>query len=244
MTHWTGHMPSDRLEARRPTEDQTSRTARKLYFISGSPPCWTVMLALTVKGLAYEAKRLNNAKREQKAPGFLVINPRGQVPVLVEGDFVVCETHAILAYLDATHAAPPLFGQSALETARIWQAIGECEHALKGPVGDISRPLFRGKAEESAVQIAQAAEKVRAELALYEARLAFAPFLAGRTLSAADLVVYPVLMQLGRAAAREQAQGFDLAWPLSDNLPNVARWAARIEALPGYADAYPPHWKE
>lgn len=27
--------------------------ARELYFISGSPPCWSVMLALEVKGLAY-----------------------------------------------------------------------------------------------------------------------------------------------------------------------------------------------
>ena len=43
-------------------------TNRDLYFISGSPPCWTVMLALEVKSLPYTPQRLGNTKREQKSP--------------------------------------------------------------------------------------------------------------------------------------------------------------------------------
>jgi glutathione S-transferase len=53
-------------------------TSRKLYFISGSPPCWSMMLALEVKSLAYTPQRLDNAKREQKSPEYLAINPRGE----------------------------------------------------------------------------------------------------------------------------------------------------------------------
>jgi len=69
---------------------------RELYFISGSPPCWTVMLALEVKGWNYRPRRLDNSKREQNTSAFLTVNPRGQVPVLIDSDLTVCETTAIL----------------------------------------------------------------------------------------------------------------------------------------------------
>ena len=42
----------------------------ELYFISGSPPCWTAMLALEAKRLAWTPRRLDNAKREQNASEY------------------------------------------------------------------------------------------------------------------------------------------------------------------------------
>jgi glutathione S-transferase len=216
---------------------------RQLYFISGSPPCWSVMLALEIKGLPYEPKRLNNSKGEQKALEFLRINPRGHVPTLIEGDITVSETHAVLAYLDAAHPAPALFGKSPQETARIWQRISEIESHLRDQVGDISRPLFRGKSAEFSEQISSAAAKVRGELELLEAGLENTPFIATGTLSVADLITYPVIMQLGRAADRKAAKSFNLPHPLMAHYPKLAAWAQRIEALPGSENAYPPHWK-
>ncbi|MBG04062.1 MAG: glutathione S-transferase [Rhodospirillaceae bacterium] len=219
-------------------------TDRALYFISGSPPCWSVMLALEVKGLSYTPQRLDNQKREQKSPEYLAINARGQVPTLVEGDTVVCETLAVLAYLDAAYPAPALFGRNPDETARIWQAISVCDGNLRGPVGDISRPLFRGKSVEFAEQIKSASDKVRSELDLLEAQLSETQWLAGDAVSAADLMVFPVVMQLARAVAREAALPLDLAlYPYREHFPRIDAWCDRIEALPGFERAYPPHWK-
>jgi len=218
--------------------------SRELYFISGSPPCWSVMLALEVKGLAYTPRRLDNAKREQKSPEYLAINPRGQVPVLVEGDVTVCETLAILSYLEAAIPTPSLFGNSPIETAKIWQAICDCDGNLREPVGQISRPLFRGKAAEFVDKITEAAETVRDELALYETALNENEWIAGDILSAADLIAFPVIMQLMRAVSREDAEPLQLAmYPLADHFPNLANWISRVEMLPGYDNAYPPHWK-
>jgi maleylpyruvate isomerase len=31
--------------------------------------------------------------------------------------------------------------------------------------------------------------------------------------------------------------------PISDVFPAIARWIARIEALPGYEQTFPEHWK-
>jgi hypothetical protein len=57
-------------------------------------------------------------------------------------------------------------------------------------------------------------------------------------------MIYPVLMQLSRAAAREEAAPLGLAiHPLSEHFPNLDGWSRRVETLPGYSDAYPPHWK-
>jgi len=219
-------------------------TEREIYFISGSPPCWSVMLAMGVKGLDFQPRRLDNAKREQKSPTFLAINPRGNVPVLTEGDVVVCQTLAVLAYIDATVPAPPLFGIWPIETARIWQAIGECDGHLRDRVGNISRPLFRGKAAEVADEIADAMPAVREEVIRLDTVLSAQDYLAGDTLSAADLIVYPVVQQLLRAAAREDVRPLDLGvYPLAGHYTHLDAWAQRIEALPGYGEAYPPHWK-
>jgi glutathione S-transferase len=219
-------------------------TGRDLYFISGSPPCWSVMLALEVKRLDFHPHRLDNSKSEQKSPEYLKINPRGQVPVFVEDGTTVSETLAILAYLDAAYPEPQLFGTGPLETARVWQIVCECDGNLRKPVGEISRPLFRGKAQEFAGAIADAGSKVRAELSALDSGLSSTPWLAGAALSAADLVVYPVIMQLMRATGREEAKPLELGLhPLKEHFSNLAVWAERVEALRGYDNAYPPHWK-
>jgi len=127
----------------------------------------------------------------------------------------------------------------------VWQAICECDGSLRAPIGDISRPLFRGKETEFAEQIANAAVTVREELALLEARLSASPWLAGTTLSAADLVAFPVLMQLERAVARDEARPMNLnLYPFDIYFPNIATWRARIEALDSFQNAYPPHWAQ
>jgi glutathione S-transferase len=217
---------------------------RDLYFISGSPPCWTVMLALEVKGLAYNQKRLSNSGGEQKSAEFLAVNPRGHVPALIDGDVTVCQTLAILAYLDSLTPAPPLFGTEPWETARIWQSICDNDNHLRKPVNDLARPLFRGKAQEAAPQITATAAIVRDELVPLETRLTTGSWLAGDRLSAADLIAYPILMQLCRAAAREDATPLGLAlYPFSAYFPSLDGWCRRMESLEGFENAYPPHWK-
>ena len=71
-----------------------------VYWGSGSPYSWRVLLALEHKGLAYSSHLLQLAMQEHKAPHMLAINPRGRVPVLKDGDYVVFESLAVLYYLE------------------------------------------------------------------------------------------------------------------------------------------------
>jgi glutathione S-transferase len=70
----------------------------KLYYFP-SPNPQKVKFALVELGLECEVVPVDLTKGEQRKPEFLALNPFGRVPVLVDGDLTLSESHAILAYL-------------------------------------------------------------------------------------------------------------------------------------------------
>jgi glutathione S-transferase len=89
------------------------------------------------------------------------------------------------------------------------------------------------------------AAQVRTELGRHEAVLAERQYLAGATLTAADLVLYPTLMLIGRIGTRESARALGLGLDtLRADHPAMERWAQSIESTPGYDATYPPHWRQ
>ena len=58
-----------------------------------------VLWALDELGLGYEREDWGMPLRDPKVPEFLALNPNGQVPVVIEGEFVLWESNAILNYL-------------------------------------------------------------------------------------------------------------------------------------------------
>ncbi|NDW04339.1 glutathione S-transferase family protein [Jiella pacifica] len=60
-------------------------------------------IALEEAGADFEAVRIDTAGGEQRSPEYLKINPKGRVPALADGDFVVTENPAILRYVAVTH---------------------------------------------------------------------------------------------------------------------------------------------
>ena len=53
----------------------------ELYWGSGSPFAWRVMLTLELKRLPYESKLLEFSKGDHKSAEYLKLNPRGKVPI-------------------------------------------------------------------------------------------------------------------------------------------------------------------
>ena len=66
-------------------------------------------------------------KGEHRLPEFLRVHPFGKVPVLDDDGFVLYETRAINAYLDAALAGPRLVPASARERARMDQWINAAD---------------------------------------------------------------------------------------------------------------------
>jgi glutathione S-transferase len=219
--------------------------AIQLYWGSGSPFAWRVMLTLEIKNLAYESKLLEFSKGENKEPAYLRLNPRGKVPTLKDGEFVLYESLAIMAYLDRKYPDPPLFGRTPEETGLIWRTLIESESYMVGAGDKVVRPIFFGKGLDKIDEIEQAAQSLRHELKRVDERLAGSQWLVGDQISAADIGVFPLIQLLLRAASKEAAQPFNLGfYPLAQSFPNLATWVQRIEALPNYQRTYPPHWRQ
>lgn len=218
--------------------------ALELYWGSGSPFAWRVMLTLEVKGLAYQSKLLEFSKGDHKAAGFLKLNPRGKVPLLKDDDFILNESLAIMAYLDKKYPSPPLFGTSPQETGLIWRAVMETEAYLLSAGDKVIRPVFFGKGLDETAKIRQAAQAVRQELQRIDRELSGSTWLVGKQISAADISLFPLIQTILRAAGKDAAKSLNLEFlPMADTFPNLSGWVKRIEALPGYERTYPPHWR-
>jgi len=214
----------------------------EIYWASGSPFAWRVMLAAEIKRVPYQARLLDFSKGELRTPEFLALNPRGKVPVIRDGDFVLPESLAILAYLDRLQPEPPLFGRSARETGQIWRSIADFEAYLKDPITIVNRWLFGDKPRTQ--ELDDAWMKASAELARFELRVGSGPWLVGDAPSAADCVWFPTMRTLVRAGVRNEARTRELGlFPFAQVYPNVGAWIARVEALPGYDNTFPRHWK-
>lgn len=62
-----------------------------------------VLWAADEMGLEYEREDWGLPVRNPNVPEFLALNPNGLVPVIVEGDYVLWESNAIIAYLARKH---------------------------------------------------------------------------------------------------------------------------------------------
>lgn len=91
----------------------------KLYVMPGA--CSMVPhTALEWTGKPYEAEMVTLA--QTKTPDYLKLNPQGAVPLLVDGDLVLSQNVAILAYLDMRFPQARLFGSESIDgKARAWR---------------------------------------------------------------------------------------------------------------------------
>lgn len=222
----------------------TTKTELEVLWISGSPYSWRVLLTLEVKQLRYVSHLLEVSKGDLKQPEYLNLNPRGKVPTLRDGDFVLTESLAIMAYLDRKNGAPPLFGRSARETARIWRLISEYFSYLDAPAARIVAPIYSNKVAEKTEDIHAATPLVHTELKRFEESLGVASWFGGEMICAADIAIYPFVKVLLRAASKDIARPLDLGLlPLEARYPRLAAWMQHVELLPGYENTYPAHWR-
>ena len=218
--------------------------AIEVWWGSGSPYAWRVLLALELKRLPYVSHLLQFSKQEHKSPQMLALNPRGRVPVLRDGDYVCFESLAILYYLDLKYPHPPLFGSSPEEAGTIMRVICEYQAYIEPHVVRITRAVFSGDADLGGDEVTAAVHAVASEARTIEGRLSKSAWIVGDACSAVDLVIFPGIQLVKRALERPRAAALSSRFmPVEVNYPSLGRWMARVEALPGYQRTYPPHWR-
>ena len=145
--------------------------------------------ALDELGLAYAQEDWGLPLRDPKVPQFLALNPNGQVPVLVEGEFVLWESNAILIYL-AEREGRLLPDQLELRALAL-QWLGWQAAELNPPWGYAVNALIRktpGYDDQS--KIAESMAKWGQKMALLEAQLAATgPHIIGEPFTSADIAL-------------------------------------------------------
>ena len=208
------------------------------YYGSGSPYAWKVHLALEHKALPYERKVLSFDAGDTRKPEFLALNPRGRVPTIDDGGYVIYESNAIVEYLDDAYPGrgEPLFPGDAKQRGLVRRLVDEVDNYVFPAVDKVLDQAFKNAEEQDAATIESGRRDVAEELALYMGSFQ-GPFLAG-PLSAADFALYPYVAFLFRVQLKRipTLRAEDLL------TPELSAWRKRIEALPFFARTYPPHW--
>jgi glutathione S-transferase len=215
-----------------------------VYWGSGSPYAWRVLLALEFKRLPYIGHLLQFSKQEHKSHEMLALNPRGRVPVLKDGDYVCFESLAILYYLDLKYPQPPIFGRTPEEAGVIMRVICEYQAYIEPQLRTITRAVFNGAGDLAGDEVTSAMHAVASEARTIEGRLSKGDWVVGDGCSAVDMVIFPGIQLLKRALERPEARELSSRFmPVEVNYPALGRWLERVASLPGYERTYPPHWR-
>lgn len=93
----------------------------KLYDLHRSGNCYKIRLLLSLIDLEYDKVSVNANAGENKTPEFLKLNPRGQLPVLVDDGRVLWDSTAILVYLAGTYGKGSWLPEDNYELAQVMQ---------------------------------------------------------------------------------------------------------------------------
>ncbi len=117
------------------------------------------------------------------------LNPVGQIPVLVDGDIVMTEGAAIMAYLMDKHASPMLPKAGAGRAAALqWLAFANATmHPAYSRVFFLKANLGAEAATSELMTVA--VKKINELWAIVDARLAANPYICGAQISAADILL-------------------------------------------------------
>jgi glutathione S-transferase len=198
----------------------------KLHGFAMSPNTRRALLMLEECGAPHELVAVDLMSGEHRMPPYLALNLAGRVPTLVDGDFVLWESNAILEYLAASHPDARLGGQSPREIGDIarWTFMNAAH--LSPNLARIFAHTIRLPQEKRIPQIVDDARaEVDRSLGVIEERLEGREYLAGR-FTIAEVSIAPTL-------ANAAMLSIDLA-----RFPRTSAWLGRIAARPAWKKVY------
>ena len=193
-----------------------------IYGMSDSGNCYKPRLLLAKLGRPFRHVEVNSVSGETRTAGYLAKNPNGKVPLLeLEDGRLLAESNAILLFLaDGTRFVPSDAYARAL--VHQWMFFEQYSHE---PFVAVRRALLKypERAAQATPERMQALlEGGSRALAVMEGQLAATPFIAGETMSVADIALFAYTQDAAFA-------GYDM-----DRFPAVTGWLDRVAADPGH----------
>lgn len=192
----------------------------KVYGFPISPFVRKVHIVAAEKGLPVELALSNPA---DPAPEFLAASPFRKIPALVDGDFNLCDSTAIVTYFEALQPQPSITPGDAKAQAKAiwWEEFADTILIAAGGKVLFNRfvgPKLMGKPGDEAVA-EQGVKELEPILAYLESQCGDG-WLAGDAFSIGDIAVAATLRSMGY---------IDLE-PNPETHPRTAAWYGRVKA--------------
>lgn len=192
------------------------------FYTAGTPNGRKISIMLEEIAIPYTLHTLDFGKAEQKEESFLKINPNGRIPAIVDtdnGDFAVFESGAILIYL--AEKTGKLLSTDPKERSITFQWL-MFQMAGLGPMQGQANHFFKFAPEKIAYGIKRYTDETKRLYSVLERRLKEVPFLAGNSISIADIATWPWVH------ARHYIE-------LSlDEYPSVQAWDEKLKVRPAF----------
>jgi glutathione S-transferase len=209
--------------------EQPKEATMKLYGFPPSPNTWKVRAVAAQIGVPMEFELVDLTK--PRMPAYLALNPTGRTPTLVDGDFVLWESNAIMQYL-ASRAANSLWPDDPRARADIarwqsWQLMHWSKEACQPLTFQrlVKKILNLGAPDEA--EVAKGTESFHREAQMLDAHLSKHSYLVGDNLTLADFAVAAPLFYSKEAEL-----------PVAP-YTHVRDWFARVSTLPAWRDTAP-----
>jgi glutathione S-transferase len=146
-------------------------------------------------GLKFEPVIIDPRIGEHRSPEFLLLNPLGKLPVLVDKDTVVTESIAICLYLAEKYPESQLVPLDPLMRCRMYQWLFFCSGEMEAPLQRMDLHLYHYPEERKLpAEVANARQDYRRAAAVLETHLQDREFVVGKTLTVADVALSYVLV--------------------------------------------------
>ncbi|HVC02842.1 MAG TPA: glutathione S-transferase family protein [Steroidobacteraceae bacterium] len=200
----------------------------KLYGNSLSPFVRKVLVFAAEKSLALDNVQIERPVMQEE---FLRASPLRKMPALVDGDFSIADSTAIIAYLERKHPTPAMYPADAASLARAVWFEEFADTVLSGVVfktffNRVVAPKFFHKPGDEAVAVEGEAKDLPPLLNYLESVVA-APghFLVGNRLGVADIAVASMFVNFAHAGIAVSTKTH----------PKTVAWLASILARPSFA---------
>jgi glutathione S-transferase len=135
----------------------------KLYFAPGA--CSFVPHSLLeTAGADFEPVMVKLHKNEQDEAAFRAVNPRGQVPVLVDGEQVITQIVAIVSYLDAKFPQQQFLPREPLARTRVLETLAWMNNTVHPTFTHVFMPFKFAGTPEAQEELKSFNAKVYAKL--------------------------------------------------------------------------------
>ncbi|XP_067672200.1 glutathione S-transferase 1-like [Haliotis asinina] len=194
----------------------------QVYYFMGSPPCRAVFMTAKALGVPLELKELKYVNSDHHKPEYTKINPDQIVPTMIDGDFILGESRAIMRYLVGKYGGEDnnLYPRDLKKRAEVDRLLDyDLGIFFKVIVEDLWLP-FRDRIPKTKQQ----EEKIVKIFTRIDTLLRDKNFLTGDTMTIADLSIVA-------SFTVELVYEGDMS-----KFPNAMAWYKRMQELPYFKE--------